>query len=893
LLGVRPGEGALAFPITALMLATSLGAAMGGAATEALFFARFDLTLLPQMYVVLGITTFAVTLVISVLFARVDRARLYAITPLMLAAVLLAERVLVATGAAWLYAAMWIAMNVIVTCQGLVAWGVASSLCDARQAKRLFPLFNAGKIAGLIVGGLATTALVGLLHAENLLIIWAASLAGAFALIESLFGRRRPVIEDVPTPLSLRDELVTGFRVVARSRLLRLLAIAMVLFSVLYFSLALPFSRSVRADLVDEDRIAAFLGLFGGGTTAAALLTSLFVANRFYARFGVVNAIVAFVAIYFAGFGVLAATAGAGTALAIVTVVRFAQMTWLTGVADTAYQALLNPVPADRRDQIRAFMEGVPGQAGIALAGVLLLAGDRVLQAWQLYVVGLVAAAVTLFLMWRTRAAYRAALSDALRTGRPQPFLVESDPLGVLARDPAATAIAASGLEDRDLGVRRVSTALMERLATQEHGGALARVASDPEEDEDVRASALRALRRVAPDLAATAARTVAPTAPARLRAEAAVTAVDADVIAGLVAADADEARAAALDALATTADRDLRAIGLPLVRDRSATISARAIETFDLYEKDLLPLLHDRELAVSLAAIRSLARSGNRELLHAFARRTRDLAAADIVAGDPEDPRAALLAEAFRQRAMGYALRAVAAGLALAGRVPDDLVVEALAQHDGAQRASALELVEAAVAPEIVRPLLPLWEDGDFPRQDVLARAREDPDPFIQRLAADITDGGARMQGLPTLSTLDRILFMKRVPLFTMLPPEDLAHVARLATEHVYSEGSVIAREGDRGERLYVIASGAVRVIAGEREIARRKEGDYVGELSLITGEPRMATLVAAGETRCLAIGRREFEAIIRDRPQVGLAVIRTLSERLREAQDTSRASV
>src|SRR5207302_6003016 len=83
-LGILPGETGLALLVTAVMLLTSVGAAMGGAATEALFFARFDVSQLPLMYVALGAVTFVCTLVVSALLARPDRARLYAVIPLAL-----------------------------------------------------------------------------------------------------------------------------------------------------------------------------------------------------------------------------------------------------------------------------------------------------------------------------------------------------------------------------------------------------------------------------------------------------------------------------------------------------------------------------------------------------------------------------------------------------------------------------------------------------------------------------------------------------------------------------------------------------------------------------------------------------------------------------------------
>jgi cyclic nucleotide-binding protein len=887
-LGMQPGEGGLALAITALMLATSTGAAMGGAATEALFFARFDISLLPQMYIALGAVTLVFTLALSALLAGMNRTRLYAGTPLALGALLLVERALVDTGAGWVYPGIWLAMNVVTTLVGIVTWGIASALCDTRQAKRLFPMFNAGRIGGSVAGGLLTGALVGVLHAENLLVAWAASLIGAFALVVVLFRARPPAPLDVPADRgSVLAEIGSGFAVVRRTELLRVLAVALVLFSVLYFSLALPFTRAVRAAYPDADTLAAFLGLFNGATTIAALLVSLFVANRLYARVGVVTALLAFTAIYLVGFVAMALRPAFTTIVAF----RFAQMTWLTGVADTAYQALLNPVPPERRDQTRAFMEGVPGQAGIALAGVLLLVGERALEPWQISLIGIVSAAATFALIWRTRRAYRVALADALRAGRPQPFLVQADPLGVLAQDAAAVQVAVAGLGAGEVGVRRVSAAVLESVARPEHAEVLAAAVRDP--DDAVRASALRALRRVAPDVArGIADRASADRAPA-VRALAFAATGDRDALARMFGDEDPDVRAAALDVVSRE-PRELRELARALLDDPVASLRHTAIALVARDDPALArATLEDPDPVLRRVALDALGSSPEpeaREAVRAFARRERDAALRDlpyVSSVRPLDERRRLLLDALRHRATDRARRAIAAALTLAGRLPDELVLEALERPEPAQRASALELVESVADPEIARPLLPFWEPragGQVADEVVLEYALADQDSFIRELASEIRGGGQTVQTLATLSPMERILFLRKVPIFAGLPPADLKQVASIATEQLFPDGTVIAREGDRGDRLYVIVSGAVGVLSGQRDVATRGVGDYVGELALLTAEPRMATLVASGETRCICIGRRELDAIIRDRPQVAIEVIRVLGTRLRE---------
>jgi CRP/FNR family transcriptional regulator len=89
----------------------------------------------------------------------------------------------------------------------------------------------------------------------------------------------------------------------------------------------------------------------------------------------------------------------------------------------------------------------------------------------------------------------------------------------------------------------------------------------------------------------------------------------------------------------------------------------------------------------------------------------------------------------------------------------------------------------------------------------------------------------------------------------------------------------------------MFIIISGEVRVVTSrnekEVEIARRKAGEYVGEMALISKEPRIATLTSVGDVRALSIDQKSFESLLRDRPDVSLSVIQVLCERLKEASN------
>src|SRR5512136_152128 len=100
---IRPGEERISSLLVGLMLFTAAGSAVGGNATEALFFARFGTTLLPTMYIILGLFTFVTTLAITALMGRIPTQRLYVTLPFVLALALAGERLVILLDLRWFY----------------------------------------------------------------------------------------------------------------------------------------------------------------------------------------------------------------------------------------------------------------------------------------------------------------------------------------------------------------------------------------------------------------------------------------------------------------------------------------------------------------------------------------------------------------------------------------------------------------------------------------------------------------------------------------------------------------------------------------------------------------------------------------------------------------------
>ena len=119
--------------------------------------------------------------------------------------------------------------------------------------------------------------------------------------------------------------------------------------------------------------------------------------------------------------------------------------------------------------------------------------------------------------------------------------------------------------------------------------------------------------------------------------------------------------------------------------------------------------------------------------------------------------------------------------------------------------------------------------------------------------------------------------------PLFSGVGRADLAAIGERALEVDFPDDHVIARQGEIGTGLFVVVTGAVRVVRDGEELARLGPGDFFGEMSVIDGLPRVAGVVTTEPTRCLALASWEFERLVIDHPTIGLAILRGLSARLR----------
>jgi CRP-like cAMP-binding protein len=126
------------------------------------------------------------------------------------------------------------------------------------------------------------------------------------------------------------------------------------------------------------------------------------------------------------------------------------------------------------------------------------------------------------------------------------------------------------------------------------------------------------------------------------------------------------------------------------------------------------------------------------------------------------------------------------------------------------------------------------------------------------------------------------KVELLKKVPLFSKLNKQELQQVAHIADELDLPAGKEMATEGDRGREFFVLLNGAADVTRRGSQINTMKEGDFFGEIALVTKMPRTATVTATTPVDVLVITERDFDALLKTTPEIGRNIAEALAERV-----------
>jgi CRP/FNR family cyclic AMP-dependent transcriptional regulator len=213
------------------------------------------------------------------------------------------------------------------------------------------------------------------------------------------------------------------------------------------------------------------------------------------------------------------------------------------------------------------------------------------------------------------------------------------------------------------------------------------------------------------------------------------------------------------------------------------------------------------------------------------------------------------------------------------------------------------LELLDGLLNPSERRLIYPLIEAASITDRDhagaehfaslptslepLLLANIDGSQSWIATISVDYISGSSKtLEASPKMyTTLEKAVFLKSVSLFQNIPAERIADIAQVAVETRVPANTVLFREGDRGDSLYIVLDGCVLVHKEGRKLASLTQGSCVGEMAVLDHEPRSADATVMEDSTLLRIDQEAFYEVLSQNQELMHGIIRLLTSRLRTA--------
>lgn len=376
---IRPGEGRLVLLLLVLSACMGIARSTITTASVAIFFDRYDASVLPMTYVGSAVLVSAAGALYARLEGKLSFATLLVATLAGIALYLGALRATLLLDADWPAFAVALSNEVVWVLSGLVYWGLAARLMDVRQSKRLFGFIGSGEVAAMVLGGLATPLIVGLLGNEGLVTMSAVAIGAGTLLLGQVLRENRARIAEGEESAEENEPPPPGQQSGSRWRdpYLWLVVGFSALCQITYYFVDTGYVTEVNAQLPTPEAMAGFLGVFWAVTYTITFLTRVLVVGPMLNRLGV-------------GFQLLVTPIAIGIGVTSVALVgnlfgRVPALFWLVCLSkvlieicwDSIYGPakliVLQPLPVRQRTWTQTIVEGVAEPVAQGAAGLILL----------------------------------------------------------------------------------------------------------------------------------------------------------------------------------------------------------------------------------------------------------------------------------------------------------------------------------------------------------------------------------------------------------------------------------------------------------------------------------------------------------------------------------------
>jgi len=215
--------------------------------------------------------------------------------------------------------------------------------------------------------------------------------------------------------------------------------------------------------------------------------------------------------------------------------------------------------------------------------------------------------------------------------------------------------------------------------------------------------------------------------------------------------------------------------------------------------------------------------------------------------------------------------------------------VLELLGNLGDRPASAALALLLEAGPLSEKRAQLAGWLRLDYGIDAIRSMGHECNDPWLEMAIANTMQAGVE-PAPQEAKIMERLLALRRIPLFSHLSLDELSAIAAQTRVVSYLAGEIVVHEGESGDELYALLEGGVDAVINhgspeEQRVNQLSAPDCFGEISILDGSPRSATIIVRSDARMIALPGNLLRDILRDVPQMAIDMLRALSSKLRAA--------
>ncbi len=373
---VRPHEWQKVLVLLSVATLLGIGFSVSRAASEGLFLTRLGVHYLPMLLLMNPLLVLVASAVYGAFADQISNERLFIYTALLPIPLILVIRLLMALDATWvfflLYTFVLAHASVLTT-----SWTVyISGHYDVQESKRLLPFITSGLLIGTVIGGIGVAASVPHIGTGNVLLLWVGTSLGIAAVVWHLTRRFTALatesrkVKRGAKPAGLMQNLKEGLAFSRDSSLFMTTAVVSVATMVALQLIDFEYSKILARAYPEPAALTAFLGIFDGVTTIAALLIQWFVAPWSIRRFGVQGANLLFPYVLTASCAGLLLMPALSTAM----FARFTRSSLMPSLRGTTRTLMLNAVPRKMGARVRSFNTGIILPVGQGLGALTLIA---------------------------------------------------------------------------------------------------------------------------------------------------------------------------------------------------------------------------------------------------------------------------------------------------------------------------------------------------------------------------------------------------------------------------------------------------------------------------------------------------------------------------------------